>query len=138
MTYSLKFKLEGLPAMGLNARRHWRQIRGKRGENREWYTMVAMATAGKCPPEPLRLANVCLIRRSSVEPDFEGLVGSFKPILDALTRLRIIQDDSVRVIGQPDYQWQRARPTEGMIEVTVWQAEPPHGDDCASNGVTER
>ena len=127
MTYHLKLELEGLPAMGMNSRRHWRTVYR---ENAAWGVRMKLATRLKLPPEPLRLARLKLTRYSSSEPDFDNLVTSFKPILDALTELGVIRDDKMSCIGQPDYDWQKAAPSEGRIVVEVWQAEPPHGLDC--------
>ena len=127
MSYHLRLELDGLPAMGMNARRHWHVVNK---ENSAWYARVRIATRLKRPPEPLRLARVELTRCSSMEPDFDNLVASFKPILDGLKRAGVIRDDKMSCIGQPDYHWRKAAPTEGRIAVEVWQAEPPHSIDC--------
>ncbi len=121
MTYHLKFTLEGLPAMGLNSRRHWRTVYR---ENQAWGVRVKLAIRGKVPEHPLRRATIALARHSSVEPDFDNLSSSFKCILDALETHRVIENDKMSVIGQPVYQWHKAPRGHGFIEVEVWQGEP--------------
>ena len=125
--YELQFRLDGLPPMGANTRRHWREVHR---DNRSWLGWVAEATYGKCPAHPLRLASVWLTRHSSVEPDWDNMVSSFKPILDALESLGIIENDKMSVIGQPFYAWKKAPPGRGFIEVAVRTPEPPQGLDC--------
>ena len=126
--YSLRFVIDSLPVMGLNSRRHWRAVQK---DNHAWLARVRFATLGKLPEQPLRCAHVSLTRKSASEPDWDNLVGSFKPILDALRKLQVILDDKMSVIGQPVYLWQRAPRGRGSIEVEVWQAEPPQGLDCS-------
>jgi Holliday junction resolvase RusA-like endonuclease len=71
------------------------------------------------PDRPLEKAEVTLIRYSSRSPDYDGLVHSFKPVVDALKKCLIIKDDNMQVIGRPEYQWIKASPKEGRIEIIV-------------------
>lgn len=68
---------------------------------------------------PCQRAHVTLTRGSSREPDFEALVVSFKPVVDALVRAGVIQDDNPKVIGQPTYKWEPAGRGKGFIRVKV-------------------
>lgn len=76
------------------------------------------------PVAPLKRARVSLTRGSSREPDYEALVVSAKPILDALVRAGVIADDAPRVIGRPEYEWEKAPRERGYVRVTVDEVEP--------------
>ena len=69
---------------------HWRKLQGERGG---WRTLVA-AICGK-PEEPVtfrvRLRLDC-VRQRLLDPD--NLVGSVKPVIDALKRQGWLQDDT--------------------------------------------
>jgi hypothetical protein len=132
--YRLELRLMGLPAMPnslLGA--PWK---ARSGEKRKWFNRIAYATRGMRPPRPLTRARVTLTRISSVEPDADGLRGSFKPILDALTvnmgrkriglhwvpiqrGLGILLDDHPRVIGEPVIRWEKGKAGEGSIVIVV-------------------
>jgi hypothetical protein len=71
------------------------------------------------PRQPLQKATITLTRFSSNEPDFEGLVSSFKPVLDGLIEAGVILDDHPSVIGQPVYLWERCKAGSGKIRIQV-------------------
>lgn len=71
------------------------------------------------PKQPLRMARVHLTRRSSVQPDHDGLVGSFKPVIDSLVELGVLANDSAAEIGQPTYVWEKASPGKGSVIVVI-------------------
>ena len=114
--YQIEFTIGGLPKNINNARMQW-FIRHK--ENKKWKGLVALAIGVKTPPSPLAKAKLTLIRHSSSEPDFDGLVASFKSIIDGLIECRVLENDRMSNIGQPDYKWKKAKPGAGMITVKV-------------------
>lgn len=69
------------------------------------------------PALPFAKARLTLIRHSSREPDYDGLVASFKVVIDGLVKAGVIMDDKRDVIGIPDYRHQKAPRDKGMIEV---------------------
>jgi len=77
------------------------------------------ACLGEEPHTPLLKAKLHLIRHSSREGDFDGLVSCFKHCIDALVLSGIIVDDKPAVIGQPLYEWKRGQRTKGYIEIIV-------------------
>jgi hypothetical protein len=77
------------------------------------------ATMAKRPKEPYKKASLTLIRCSSVCPDADGLVQSFKAVIDALVFNKILEDDSMAHIGMPNYKWLKAKPKQGKIVVSV-------------------
>ena len=74
--------------------------------------------AGKWIFEILVIA--CLLY-SSKPPDSDGLVISFKHVLDALILADVIIDDNYMVIGMPDYKWQKQTRGKGYIEFEVFE-----------------
>ena len=119
MTYTLDIEIPRLPAMNSSRRvSRWVEI----AEKNLWAEEIAAETHRKIPPEPLKRANVTFIRRSSLEPDYDNLVASFKHVQDGLIGL-IIVDDKPSVIGHPDYKWEPAPPKKGSIVIRVEEIE---------------
>ena len=125
--YRLNFTLQGLPETTNAARHsngHWSERHKK---DKSWKRQVWVEALQKGRPrQPLHKASVTLIRYSASEPDFEGLVSSFKTILDGLTEAGVIANDSMSVIGQPAYYWRKAKPKQGKIEVFVEDIQENH------------
>ncbi len=115
--YTVTFVIPGLPKpTNAFSYLHWTS---KKEHNDRWYNEVYRAVYFKRPPVPLKKAQVILERHSSSEPDFDGLVGSFKSILDGLTQSKIIENDKTSNIGQPQYRWFETKRGKGFIKVTV-------------------
>ena len=118
LEYSLEFTLPGLPkTFNQLAKKNAHRI--KQSERRKWFQMVGYALSNKRPREPLRKAHLKLIRHSSSAPDYDGLVCSFKFVIDALVEGRVIRDDTMRVIGMPDFTWEPTSRGKGFISVAV-------------------
>ena len=116
MSYRLVLSIPVLPAMNTAAtRRHW--TAGARAA-KQWTTLVAAHLAGRRPPAPLPRSRVTLVRLSSTVPDYDNLVMSFKPVLDALVKLDVLADDGPTYVERV-YRWERARPKRGMIGIEV-------------------
>jgi hypothetical protein len=117
--YWLEFQVPGLPRMA-NASGRSRGFWVINNERKQWKAAVAGALAGrKKPDQPLKRAKVTCTRYSSSAPDFDGLVAGFKPIIDALVDLGILEDDSMKHIGVPTFHWEPVKPKQGCIAVTV-------------------
>jgi hypothetical protein len=119
-----------LPPMNTKAtRRHW-SVLAK--EATQWRDALVPMTAGKRPPQPLGRARIVLTRcsASKVEPDFDNLVMSFKPIVDALTtsspnrngrwisRADVLADDSPKVLERV-YRWEQCPLAEQGVTIEV-------------------
>lgn len=90
------------------------------GESRKWLGLIGkMLFVHELPKAPLEKAEIRLTRFSSSPPDFDGLVQSFKVVLDALKKLKVIKDDRMDVIGVPTYKWERVKPKQGYITIYV-------------------
>jgi Holliday junction resolvase RusA-like endonuclease len=120
VTYSLTFSIDYLPAVGMNTRTHWRS---RHTETQAVDTLVAHAVGARKPAAPLKRAMLTLIRKSSVRPDYDGLVQSFKHVVDALVTIGVLEDDSMEHTGQWDCRWEKAAPKAGQVVVTVREVE---------------
>jgi hypothetical protein len=100
----MQFEIHELPKMP-NAllRRHWTVVSK---ESNKWLALVQTKLRWKHAPLPK--AKLTLIRVSTFEPDFDGLVGSFKFVVDALVDIGVIVDDKYSVIGESRYIWRKA------------------------------
>lgn len=85
--------------------------------------MVFLAVAKLKPEHPLFKAKLTLIRASSRECDYDGLVSSFKHIIDGLTQCGVLVDDSKDHIGIPDYRQIKAKINEGYVTIKVEEIE---------------
>jgi Holliday junction resolvase RusA-like endonuclease len=102
---------------------HWRF---RHAEDKKWKKIVGqLLLAHRKPAAPLKRAKLKLTRFSSVCPDSDGLTSSFKAVLDALVHNGVLEDDSFKHIGMPEYRWEKASPKQGRIEVMV--EEVPDG-----------
>ncbi len=68
---------------------------------------------------PLKKAKLTLTRFSSIKPDFDNRVISFKPIIDGLVLAGVIEDDNEDVIGIPEYPHEKTSPRKGQIRIHV-------------------
>lgn len=95
--YTLKLQIDWLPK-ALNKSLRANGFARDR-ENKAWDTYIAAKTSGKRPARPLPCAEITLIRHSHRMLDYDGVVGSLKPVVDALVTAGIIEDDSWGVLG---------------------------------------
>jgi Holliday junction resolvase RusA-like endonuclease len=93
------------------------------GFTKTWKRKVWAAVWPLRPPEPLKKARLTLTRHSSVRPDSDNLTFSFKAIIDGLVEARVLEDDSFKHIGFPDYRWEKAKKSEGHVSIKVEELE---------------
>jgi len=121
LPYTLEFEIEDLPKTTNSFKRqHWTH---KWKEAQKWKALVLIHTQGKIPSYPLKRAKLTLTRCSSSPPDSDGLVSSFKHVIDGLTNADILFDDAFTVIRMPEYKWEKAPPKKGKIKVSVVELE---------------
>ncbi len=115
--YRLEINIEGLPKP-TNASRSqgWRK---RYKEDKEWKRSVWLNVFNKLPWAPLDVAKLTLTRFSSSEPDYDGLVSSFKVIIDALVEAGVLANDKRQNIGVPTYLWEKAPKERGKIKIEV-------------------
>ena len=120
-TYKLNIEIPELPkTINEIMYKHWSV---KMLHAKKWKGLVFLATLGKRPTTPLTKAHLILTRCSAKEPDFDGLVSSFKACIDGLVDAKIIENDKTENIGQPEYVWEKAKPKQGLIRIEVKSCE---------------
>lgn len=82
-------------------------------------TVAVLEALKRWPSQPLDRARVTIVRRSTREPDFDGLVHGGKFLLDGLVLAGVIVDDKPSVIGQPVYRWEPAKRGQGGVQIVV-------------------
>jgi hypothetical protein len=117
MPYVLEFRLSGLTKMSNELLRGgWRS---KHGHAKKWKMRVWEETYLHKPYVPLTSAKLTLTRVSCVEPDYDGLVSGFKPIIDGLVEVGVIASDKSSCIGVPAYHWKKGKRLAGAMLVKV-------------------
>ena len=119
MSYRLKLELDGLPRMAniQSGKSHWRH---GHAEAKRWQQyVVAKVPYFAKPQKPLERARLTLIRFSSSEPDFDGLVRGFKSVVDGLVMAGVLANDKLSNTGQWNCHWEKAPPKKGRILVLV-------------------
>lgn len=114
----LDIEIPGLPKRTNNSQSSWR---ARMAESRKWKMLVAdfVILGKRRPPKPLTKAKLTLTRRSSVRPDSDGLVSSFKHVIDGLIAAGVIANDRYENIGMPTYLWEKAPRNKGSIRIVV-------------------
>lgn len=79
-------------------------------ENRrrkKWHKRVGemILVSGVRPTETVTRCELACVRWSPRMPDFDGLVQSFKPLVDGLVNHEIIADDHMGIIVRRRYSW---------------------------------
>jgi hypothetical protein len=114
--YQINFTINELPkTRNAIADRRWT----RKKESDRWLYLVNLAVGSNIPKKPLTKADLHLIRASSSMPDYDGLVSSFKYVIDALVKLNILKDDNLNVCEKPLYEWTKAKQKQGFIQVEV-------------------
>jgi len=90
-------------------------------ENKLWDLLIAVECKKKgIPPTPLNKASLTIIRHSDRFLDYDGLVGSMKPVVDALVSCKVLIDDKWSVLGKWNVD-QRFRPKKDkkLLEILI-------------------
>lgn len=113
----IEFQIPQLPKM-MNEllRGHWQK---KYRHAKVWKRLVYFEVVSQKPPRPWKKAKLTLTRVSAKRPDYDGLVSSFKHVIDGLVEAGILADDTSKVTGVPDYKWELGKPKKGFIKVKV-------------------
>ena len=115
---TIELEIPGIPPMN-SADGISRWARRKLRDRWVGHVRNAVLASGARPPEPWTRARVTIVRRSSVEPDFDNLYAGAKFLLDGLKAARVIEDDKPSVIGMPDCRWEYAPPARGSVRIRV-------------------
>lgn len=122
--YQLELELEGLPDIQRLRYAHW--TRRFRADKRWKQAVQWAAVATGLPDAPLLHAHIDVIRFASQPCDFDGLVGSMKPLLDGLKPdggyRGVIVDDSMEHITT-NYRYCRTT-GDGRVRIVVTERRP--------------
>jgi len=113
--YRAELMILGLPSTP-NARQHFY---AKAKENTRWYQLVLAAVGNRKPAKPLEHAKLTLTRVSTVEPDNDNWVASFKKVIDGLRYAGVLVDDRKRNVGQPTYLWEKGQIRKGHVRIVI-------------------
>lgn len=115
--YKLEIEVNFLPKPANQLlRRHWSLLTK---EKNKCHNAVLIAIGPNKPDKPLQKAELHLTRCSSSMPDYDGLVSSFKYIIDGLVKAGVIVDDKPAIIGYPTYEWEKANRGQGTVRVRI-------------------
>jgi hypothetical protein len=88
--------------------------------NLEWDSYLWAETRGKLPKVPLARAKITLVRHAHRMLDFDGMVASFKPVIDALVTVGVLSDDSWKVTGKWECDQSFRKKSAGpLIEIII-------------------
>lgn len=117
MGYHIEFRLEGLPpTINVMMYKHW-TVKAKSAKF--WKTQVIIAIGSNKPASPLKKAKLILTRASSASCDPDGLVSTFKHIIDGLVSSYVLENDKYDNIGFPDYRYEKTRKGAGFVRIEV-------------------
>lgn len=68
-------------------------------KNKRWDFLIFGMVRGKLPVKPIERARITIVRHFWRTLDYDGLVGSMKPVVDALVSAGVLSDDSYQVTG---------------------------------------
>ena len=111
--YKLDLTLHALPkSNNKSLRSHWA---AQRREGKMFDLLIAGICRGKLPAQPLKKAHITITRHFWRTLDFDGLVGSLKPVVDALVSAGVIEDDNWNVLGSWEVDQQFRTKKEGPL-----------------------
>lgn len=88
--------------------------------NKAWSSYIWAETNDARPAKPLTSVKLSITRYSHRMLDYDGLVGSLKPVVDALVTCRILKDDSWNVTGVWDVDQKFRKKSEGqLLEIRI-------------------
>lgn len=94
--YQLQIEINELPqSLNKKLRKHWTK---NHRENNLWDTLIYQKVFRQLPPTPLKRAKLRIVKHFWRTMDFDGFVGSLKPVVDALVTAGVIEDDSWKVL----------------------------------------
>ena len=95
--YELRIELTELPqSLNKKLRKHWTK---NHRENNLWDTLIYQKVFRQLPPTPLKRAKLRIVKHFWRTMDFDGFVGSLKPVVDALVTAGVLIDDKWDVVG---------------------------------------
>lgn len=118
--FTLKVEIPWLPkSLNRKLRAGWR---ANASEMKSWACYLSAELHSRRPKIPLARARIRIVRHAHRTLDFDGLVGSLKPVVDGLVGAGIIADDSWAVTGAWDIDQQfRSRKAGPLLTIEVYE-----------------
>lgn len=119
--YKLELKINQLPrSLNKSLRTHYHQYNKLK---KQWHDIMIIESRFKgLPNTPLTKAKLKIVRHNFRMLDYDGLVGSLKPVVDGLIEAKVIKDDSWGVLGQWEVnQVFRSKKDGPLLEIEVIQ-----------------
>jgi len=89
--------------------------------NKIWDRVIWEACKGQLPPEPLQNARIVIRRDFYRTLDYDGLVGSMKPVVDGLVTAGVLIDDSWKTLGVWDVsQFFRPKKDGPLLRISIY------------------
>lgn len=119
--YKLHLKIHDttLKSLNVSLRSHWT---ARSRINRQWDKLILgmVKSQNKVPLIPLPKAQIHVIRHSHRMLDYDGLVGSLKPVIDSLVSAGVILDDRWSCVGKWNVdQVFRPKKDGNLLEIIV-------------------
>lgn len=124
MSYRLELTLHCLPK-SLNKKLRWGAKWANIKENKGFDLLIFGMVRNRLPTQPLKKARISIVRHSWRTLDFDGLVGSMKPVVDALVSAGVLADDNWNTVGAWDIDQQFRPKKEGpLVTISVVEMHP--------------
>lgn len=115
--YRQAVTIPGLPSLE-NRFQHWRKTQKER---LHWQQLVAYAFSGKKPKKPLEKCVLIYTRCTADAPDFDNMTRSYKGVQDGLVKAGIIKDDTLAVIVDRGYFFEKTSRKDACIKIEVME-----------------
>ena len=120
--YKLNLKFPVVPKSLNKELRGHRYARSR--SNHAWDLLVSTLVKNQLPAAPLNKGRIKIVRRFYRTLDYDGLVGSMKPVVDALVSAGVLKDDSWKTLGVWDVT-QEFVPKSYGAELELWLTSEP-------------
>jgi len=130
MTYRLEFTYHGvLRSLNDYMRDHYKP---RNAYFKSVKLNVFTSTIGRRPPVPLTCADIKLTRFHWRFLDWDGAVGSMKPLVDGLVECGVLADDDHKVLERWDVTQMKCKKGESRVEVVVTERvrTAERGESC--------
>lgn len=89
-------------------------------QNKVWDRDIKILIGNNLPKEPLKKAKIKIVRHFYRTLDYDGLVGSLKPVVDAIVDCGVLESDSWNVLGVWDVsQVFRSKKDGPLLEIEI-------------------
>lgn len=118
--YTLDLEVHALPkALNRSLNAHYMK---RYKTNLGWDWTIAALCLGQVPEKPLTRARIKIVRHFYRMLDYDGLVGSMKPVVDALVTAGVLESDSWNVLHIWDVDQKfRSKKDGPLLEISVME-----------------